>query len=162
MLYAASAGLILNSTGVELPIGLFRAIDLLADATIPGMLILLGIQLRSTSFAQDRLLIAKGAVVRILLAPILACAVALALLVIVPAAHDAGGLSPDRTTEPTHEVPGPGREEEPEPWQPRTASLVMGGDLLWHSPTWSSAQADHARTGRGRGYDFHPMFAAIH
>jgi predicted permease len=72
MLYTASAGLLLNATHIELPVGLFRAVDLLADATIPGMLILLGIQLRSTSLAQDRLLIAKGVSVRLLLAPVLA------------------------------------------------------------------------------------------
>lgn len=96
------------------------------------------------------------------LAPILACAAALALLVVVPAAHDAGDSPGGAGTATPYDVPAAGREEEPEPWEPRTASLVMGGDLLWHSPTWYSAQADHARTGRGRSYDFHPMFEAIH
>jgi poly-gamma-glutamate synthesis protein (capsule biosynthesis protein) len=40
--------------------------------------------------------------------------------------------------------------------QRRTATLVMGGDLLWHNTVWASARED----GHGR-YDFHPMFAAL-
>jgi hypothetical protein len=44
---------------------------------------------------------------------------------------------------------------------PRTASVVMGGDLLWHNTVWYSAAEDHARTGQGRKYDFDPMFAAV-
>ena len=43
----------------------------------------------------------------------------------------------------------------------RTATLVMGGDLLWHNTVWQSAAQDHARTGRGKDYDFDPMFAAV-
>ncbi len=43
----------------------------------------------------------------------------------------------------------------------RTATLLMGGDLLWHNTVWESAAADHAQTGRGKRYDFDPMFAAL-
>ncbi len=43
----------------------------------------------------------------------------------------------------------------------RTATLMMGGDLLWHNTVWESAADDHARTGRGKQYDFDPMFAAL-
>jgi poly-gamma-glutamate capsule biosynthesis protein CapA/YwtB (metallophosphatase superfamily) len=43
----------------------------------------------------------------------------------------------------------------------RTATLVMGGDLLWHNTVWASAAEDHARTGRGKSYDFDPLFAAL-
>lgn len=43
--------------------------------------------------------------------------------------------------------------------RPRTVSLVMGGDLLWHNTVWASAAEDHARTGAGDRYDFDPMFA---
>ena len=43
----------------------------------------------------------------------------------------------------------------------RTATLVMGGDLLWHNTVWASAAEDHATTGRGRAYDFDPMFAGV-
>src|SRR5688500_17246333 len=37
---------------------------------------------------------------------------------------------------------------------PRTATLVMGGDLLWHDTVWLSAAEDHRRTGRGERFDF--------
>jgi poly-gamma-glutamate synthesis protein (capsule biosynthesis protein) len=37
----------------------------------------------------------------------------------------------------------------------------MGGDLLWHNTVWASAEEDHAQTGRGKKYDFQPMFAAL-
>ena len=43
--------------------------------------------------------------------------------------------------------------------RPRTVSLVMGGDLLWHNTVWRSAAEDHARTGRGDRFDFDPTFA---
>jgi hypothetical protein len=38
----------------------------------------------------------------------------------------------------------------------RTATLVMGGDLLWHNTVWESAAED----GHGR-FDFDPMFAGV-
>lgn len=44
---------------------------------------------------------------------------------------------------------------------PRTMSLVMGGDLLWHNTVWFSAAEDHRRTGVGARYDWDPMFAAL-
>ncbi len=44
---------------------------------------------------------------------------------------------------------------------PRTASVVMGGDLLWHNTVWHSAAEDHRRTGRGTRYDWDPMFTRI-
>ena len=44
---------------------------------------------------------------------------------------------------------------------PRTASVVLSGDLLWHDTVWHSAAADHARTGKGTAFDFDPMFAAL-
>ncbi len=37
----------------------------------------------------------------------------------------------------------------------------MGGDLLWHNTVWASAAEDHGRTGRGKTYDFDPMFAGV-
>ena len=47
----------------------------------------------------------------------------------------------------------------------RTATLVMGGDLLWHNTVWASAAEDArstaGRTGRGGDYDFDPMFAGV-
>ncbi|HEY0953080.1 CapA family protein [Nocardioides sp.] len=45
------------------------------------------------------------------------------------------------------------------PDPPRTATILMGGDLLWHNTVWHSAAEDHARTGAGGRFDFDPMFA---
>lgn len=63
--------------------------------------------------------------------------------------------APERRTRPST-PPAPGVETDP-----RTATIVMSGDLLWHNTVWLSAAEDHARTGRGRGLDFGPMFASL-
>ncbi|MEX1020827.1 MAG: AEC family transporter [Litorilinea sp.] len=72
MLYAASGGLGLNLGNVELPLALFRAVDLLANAAIPGMLILLGIQLYAAPVLRGQGVILRSAVVRLALAPLMA------------------------------------------------------------------------------------------
>jgi hypothetical protein len=72
MLYAATAGLALNWLGAEIPQSIFRAIDLTANAAIPGMLILLGVQLRSAPFWQREWVIGRSAAVRLLIAPLVA------------------------------------------------------------------------------------------
>ena len=56
--------------------------------------------------------------------------------------------TPTPTTSPTPTI-------RPTP-EPRTVSLVMGGDLLWHNTVWRSA-AEDARPGHR--FDFDPMFA---
>ena len=72
MLYAAFLGLLFNRTGFTLPVGIFRAIDLLASAAIPGMLILLGIQLRHAPLRDRQWVIMRATSIRLLAAPILA------------------------------------------------------------------------------------------
>ncbi|RIK50594.1 MAG: hypothetical protein DCC57_11770 [Chloroflexi bacterium] len=72
MIYAATAGLLLNRLGGELPQPLFRAVDLMADAAIPGMLVLLGIQLHAAPLGQGHGIILRSAVIRLLVAPLLA------------------------------------------------------------------------------------------
>ncbi len=72
VLYAAIAGLLFNRLGGVVPLSLFRAIDLLANAAIPGMLMLLGIQLRSAPIFQGQAVILRSAVVRLLAAPLVA------------------------------------------------------------------------------------------
>ncbi len=78
VLYAALAGLAFNRLQVEMPLPLFRAVDLLADAAVPGMLVLLGVQLRATTFATTlagrRSLALFPAVARLLVAPLVAMA----------------------------------------------------------------------------------------
>lgn len=64
--------------------------------------------------------------------------------------------------QPTDPATSPGADGPDEPEAgPRTASIVMGGDLLWHNTVWHSAAEDHRRTGRGTRYDWDPMFAAL-
>ncbi|MCC9075886.1 AEC family transporter [Litorilinea aerophila] len=72
VLYAAALGLLLNWTGTEIPLSLFRALDLLANAAIPGMLVLLGIQLRSVPLLQGQAVILRSVAVRLLAAPVVA------------------------------------------------------------------------------------------
>ncbi|WP_395694019.1 CapA family protein [Nocardioides sp.] len=45
------------------------------------------------------------------------------------------------------------------PTGPRTVSIVMSGDLLWHNTVWFSAAEDAHRAGTGAPYDWDPMFA---
>ncbi len=72
VLYAATAGLLLNMSGGKLPEPIFRSIDLLADAAVPGMLMLMGIQLRSAPIFQGQALIVRSVVVRLLAGPAIA------------------------------------------------------------------------------------------
>jgi len=72
VLYAATAGLLLNRAQIEVPQSLFRAVDLLAGAAIPGMLVLLGSQLRSTRIDRSQSVIWRSAVIRLLGAPLTA------------------------------------------------------------------------------------------
>lgn len=72
MLYTATAGLLLNQMGGEVPLPIFRAIDLMANAAVPGMLALLGIQLRSSPLFQGQAVIWRSSAVRLIGAPLLA------------------------------------------------------------------------------------------
>jgi predicted permease len=72
VLYAAVGGLLLNRFGVTLPTGLFRAVDLVASAAVPLMLILLGVQLRHVNLRQRERGVFRSAAVRLLAAPVLA------------------------------------------------------------------------------------------
>jgi len=69
-----------------------------------------------------------------------------------PSAAPATIVLPATTSPPVPATP------EPAPPPRRTATVVMGGDLLWHNTTWASAAAD---APPGRAYDFDPMFGAL-
>ncbi|MGA8256639.1 MAG: CapA family protein [Nocardioides sp.] len=100
-----------------------------------------------------------------LLGSLLGCAV-LATLVVpghpsAPVAASQIRLVADNTP-PTADPEPEAEPKDAPPPEPRTVSLVMGGDLLWHNTVWQSAQADARRTGGGfGGYDFDPMFAGL-
>jgi hypothetical protein len=44
---------------------------------------------------------------------------------------------------------------------PRTVTVLMSGDLLWHNSVWESAHEDAVRRGLRQRFDFDPMFAAM-
>lgn len=73
--YAAVLGLVANVTDVSLPLPLARAVGIMAEGAVPGMLILLGLQLARTSPAVIRgrwgpILLACG--MRLVAGPLLA------------------------------------------------------------------------------------------
>lgn len=72
VLYAAAAGFLLNGLGGELPTPLFRAVDLLADAAVPGMLVLMGVQLHSAPIFEAQSVILRSVAVRLLAGPAIA------------------------------------------------------------------------------------------
>lgn len=103
------------------------------------------------------------------LSPFIATAVALgsvllALALVAPdetwPPKDVAAVDPRGGASPAW--PAAGDTPEAEPWRPRRARIVMGGDLLWHNTVWQAAQAEHARTGKGvHGLDLAPIFADV-
>lgn len=79
VLYAALLGLMLNRFAVPVPDSLFRAVDLLADAAIPCMLILLGIQLSVTPINRDQVIVWRSMAIRLALSPLVALLLCLLL-----------------------------------------------------------------------------------
>lgn len=79
VLYAALAGLAFNRFAWTLPVGIFRAVDLLASAAVPLMLVLLGVQLRNVTRIEPLPGLWRSTGVRLLGAPLLALAVCAAL-----------------------------------------------------------------------------------
>jgi len=74
-LYAFLLAVVLRSTSIELPQSLFRSVDLLAQAAIPGQLLMLGIQLsrvRLHHFGVDSILLSS---VKLLIPPFLGWAI---------------------------------------------------------------------------------------
>lgn len=76
--YAALAGLAVNLAGITLPLPVERSVSILAQASVPGMLALLGLKLAATSPHHIRWRPALAAVgVRLALAPVIALALAM-------------------------------------------------------------------------------------
>ena len=74
VLYAAVLGLLFNQAHVTVPKSVFSAIELLAGAAVPGMLVLLGSQLRGTHFGGDQRIVWRSVLVRLVASPLVALA----------------------------------------------------------------------------------------
>jgi len=70
--YAVVAGLLVNGLRVTLPLTIERSVNILADASIPCMLILLGLQLARFEHIERLRLASVGAALRLLVAPAVA------------------------------------------------------------------------------------------
>jgi len=70
--YAAALGFYLKLSGQGLPETLGRSVDLLADATVPCMLVLLGFQLVRLSFRERVQPVLAAASARLLISPLIA------------------------------------------------------------------------------------------
>jgi len=77
VLYATLVGLLCNRLSVPIPDSLYRAIDLLAGATIPIMLVLLGIQLSQTTLTRAQTVVWRSLLIRLGLSPAIALALCL-------------------------------------------------------------------------------------
>lgn len=76
--YATLAAFALHGLHVELPLPLLRSVTVLKDAAIPAMLVLLGLQLsHSVQFSRLRL-VGSGVFLKLLIAPLVGVALALA------------------------------------------------------------------------------------
>jgi len=85
LIYAMVAGFILNVTGATLPLPLERAVSLLSQATVPFMLVLLGLQLSRTSLTRHLTPLALAIFVRLIIGPLVAIGLAALLGVSGPA-----------------------------------------------------------------------------
>lgn len=90
-IYAVLLGLFSIRTGWQMPLPLSRTIDLLADASIPGMLVLLGMQLKAVEWDGKTLPLALTGILRLVAAPALALFLA-PLFGLTGAAYQSGVL----------------------------------------------------------------------
>lgn len=82
--YAVGLAILILYTGWQLPLPLERTVQLLGDAAIPAMLVLLGLQLYSASWAGNVTPLALSSIVRLLISPILAMGLITLMNVSVP------------------------------------------------------------------------------
>jgi hypothetical protein len=61
-------------------------------------------------------------------------------------------------TSPTTSLPTEGEDRHD---RPRSVTVLMSGDLLWHDTVWASAHEDAVRRGERQRFEFDPMFAAM-
>lgn len=78
-IYAIPLALIVRATEFVIPLPIWRPIELLSDATVPTMLLLLGMQIASNGIPKQKGLIALSTSLRLLASPLLASLLALIL-----------------------------------------------------------------------------------
>jgi predicted permease len=69
--YATIVALLLRGLNITLPDGLFRSVEVLKDAAIPAMLVLLGLQLSQPIVISRRRLVSTGILIKFLLSPVI-------------------------------------------------------------------------------------------
>lgn len=79
VLYATILGVTLNRLAVPVPDPIYRAVDLMAGAAIPMMLVLLGIHLSVTPFNREQTVVWRSLVIRLGLSPLAALALCQAM-----------------------------------------------------------------------------------
>jgi predicted permease len=79
VLYATILGITLNRLAMPVPDPIYRAVDLMAGAAIPMMLVLLGIQLSVTPFNREQRVVWRSVVIRLGLSPLAALALCQAM-----------------------------------------------------------------------------------
>jgi predicted permease len=75
-LYAVLLALLINAWNIQVPIPIFRAVDLAAGGSIPLMLILLGVQLTDLKFSENQRALQLSVFLRLIVAPLAALAFA--------------------------------------------------------------------------------------
>lgn len=71
-LYAVLLAIVINISGIEIPLPVARAVELAAGGTIPLMLILLGVQLTQVEFAKNQRALQLSVALRLVVAPLAA------------------------------------------------------------------------------------------
>jgi len=71
MVYAVIIAIFYNLTSWEIPVPLYRAIEILSQASIPAMIILLGLQLRTAKWRQYTKPLILASILRLIVAPLL-------------------------------------------------------------------------------------------
>ena len=69
--YAAVAGLLCNYYQLQVPTPIFESVNLLANAAVPIMLVVLGVQLHAVPRGEQLPLIARPVLIRLVVAPLL-------------------------------------------------------------------------------------------
>lgn len=79
VLWAAIVGLVVNANGATLPVGAARAVDLLADAAVPVVLLSLGVHMARTVHWRPSGRAWAAVAIKLLLGPLVAAAVGVAV-----------------------------------------------------------------------------------